>query len=159
MVVGLIYVFDLSQRYKKKKVVKVGCVEVNEGETVEEVQQNLLEQYGNVCVNPEMLDGVLVTDIDKAKKMMLILISKLHVTKQLYYYDESYISKALDKVHENYGVDEEYEVEDILGYDFETGLFKIKWAGYQDTTYEPYTNLGGCREIVNEFANKNILIM
>lgn len=158
MVVGLIYVFDLTHKKNKKKIVKVGSTELREGETIDQVQGRLLVKYGKVCVKPEMLDGVLVTDIVKGKKKMMKLISELHVVRKLYCYDEKRITKALDKVYDKFGIDEGYDVEDIVGYDFETGLFKIKWVGYPDTTFEPFTNLKGCQEIVNEFANNNILI-
>jgi hypothetical protein len=50
---------------------------------------------------------------------------------------------------------EEYQVERITdrSTDKETGgtLFKVKWKGYDEETWEPLENLTSCRQYIEEF--------
>ena len=159
MAQGVIYVFDLSQEYNGKKVVKIGRTFIQENETTVEVQNRLVKRYRTCCVDPVMLDGVVVTDNVEAEKLVFKLLKNLNISRELYYYDEKKITRALDKVYRKLGVESEHEVERIIGYNFETGCYQIKWAGCDEVTMEPYENLSGCLELVDEFAKRHILII
>ena len=47
----------------------------------------------------------------------------------------------------------EFEVESIINHKFEEGkyLFEVKWVGYEETTWEPFDNLTGTQEIIDEY--------
>ena len=49
------------------------------------------------------------------------------------------------------------KVEKILGTKYEHGWLKyrIKWLGYEDTTWEVEANLAGCRDVLRKFKMAN----
>lgn len=52
--------------------------------------------------------------------------------------------------------EEVYEVEDIIDMKIVNGIkqYAVKWAGYDDPTWEPIDNLSGCMELVMAFENR-----
>ena len=59
--------------------------------------------------------------------------------------------------------EEEYEVEKIIGRgsvkDNGNVMYKVKWKGFNEDTWEPEENLAGCKHLIREFENaqKNFL--
>ena len=52
---------------------------------------------------------------------------------------------------------DEYEVEAIVGHKISKGLikYKIKWTGYDSTTWEPEENLTNCLELLNSYKSSH----
>ena len=53
----------------------------------------------------------------------------------------------------------EYEVEAIVGHKISKSVikYKIKWTGYDSTTWEPEENLTNCLELLNSYKSRNSL--
>lgn len=52
---------------------------------------------------------------------------------------------------------ETYVVEKILTHTVDktgTTMYKIKWKGWEDTTWEPLENLTGCKELLRDYNRK-----
>lgn len=48
----------------------------------------------------------------------------------------------------------EFEVERIIGYNDDTGMYLIKWAGYDEKTWEPRENLTNCQDMLKKYELK-----
>lgn len=51
--------------------------------------------------------------------------------------------------------EQEFEVEKILDFKYEKGMkyYLIKWKDYEESTWEPLSNLSGCIEMINDYHN------
>lgn len=52
--------------------------------------------------------------------------------------------------------EEAYDVEAVIGYKRENGkdMYRVKWIGYQEITWEPVSLLDNCSNLIKEFWNK-----
>jgi hypothetical protein len=68
------------------------------------------------------------------------------------YQEETEASKDENEEEES-SKDEEYEIEEILSRKTHQGkiYYKVKWVGYEETSWEPFQNLIGCKEALAEY--------